>query len=68
MRKLSLHGMVHMLKNMNTTKQAQDKAHAFFNSNNEAQCIIFLLEKVFDIEERLSKLGSNVFQMQHRYD
>jgi len=42
------------------------KASQFWNSHNHEQCTIFLLEKLFDIEDRLAKIENEVDKLKYK--
>lgn len=38
----------------------EDQAHAFWNTHNHEQCTIYLLQKVFDLEDKLGKVKTEL--------
>lgn len=41
----------------------QEKARKFFHANNHETCIRILLEKVFDVEDRLAKIENELHKL-----
>lgn len=48
------------------SKEAQQKAHDYWQSHNREQCMIFLLENHFANLEKLATLSKDVHNLKYR--